>query len=45
MAKKLILDCKDKQLWKDVMKYKIDAELRNANQAVLNLIKKGLNQK
>lgn len=41
MAKKLLLDCEDK-LWNEVLKYKIDAGLKNNNQAVIELIKKGL---
>lgn len=41
MAKKLILDCDDK-LWDEVLKYKIDSKAQNNNEAVINLIKKGL---
>lgn len=44
MAKKLILDCEDK-LWNEVLKYKIDKGLKNNNEAVVELIKKGLKQK
>ncbi len=44
MAKKLILDVEDK-LWREVLKYKIDYGLKNNNQAVVKLIKKGLNIK
>jgi len=44
MAKKLILDCDDK-LWNEVLKYRIDAGLKNNNDAVLELIKKALNIK
>jgi len=41
MPKKLILDV-DEETWKEVLKYKIDREFKNNNQAVVNLIKKGL---
>ena len=41
MAKKLILDTDDK-IWKKVLKYKIDNSFKNNNEAVLDLIKKGL---
>lgn len=41
MTKKLILDC-DEQLWKEVLKYKIDQGLKNNNEAVLKLIQKAL---
>ena len=41
MAKKLILDCEDK-LWNEVLKYRIDSGLKNNNEAVVSLIKKGL---
>jgi len=41
MTKKLILDCDDK-LWNEVLKYRIDKGLKNNNEAVLELIKKGL---
>lgn len=41
MAKKMILDCEDK-LWNEVLKYKIDSGAKNNNEAVLELIKKGL---
>jgi len=44
MAKKLILDI-DEETWKEVLKYKIDQELANNNQAVVRLIKKGLKGK
>ena len=44
MPKKLILDV-DEELWKEVLKYKIDNDLKNNNEAVVNLIKKGLNHK
>ena len=42
--KKLILDVEDK-LWNDVLKYRIDYGLKNNNQAVVELIKKGLKRK
>ena len=41
MAKKIILDC-DEKLWKEVLKYRIDQNLKNNNQAVIKLIEKGL---
>jgi len=41
MAKKLILDI-DEDTWKEVLKYKIDFGLKNNNEAVIKLIKKGL---
>jgi hypothetical protein len=44
MVKKLILDI-DEETWKEVLKYKIDFDLPNNNQAVVGLIKKGLRSK
>ena len=44
MAKKLILDI-DHETWKEVLKYKIDSDLPNNNEAVVRLIKKGLKTK
>lgn len=44
MAKKLILDCDD-DLWAEVLKYKIDKRLKKNNDAVVELIKKGLRAK
>ena len=44
MAKKLILDCED-ALWNEVLKYRIDKGLQNNNEAVIELIKKGLKTK
>jgi hypothetical protein len=41
MAKKLILDIDDKT-WKEVLKYKIDNDLKNNNEAVVKLIRIGL---
>jgi len=41
MARKLILDT-DEEIWKKVLKYKIDHNFKNNNEAVLDLIKKGL---
>ena len=41
MAKKLILDVND-ELWNEVLKYKIDYGLKNNNDAVTQLIQKGL---
>lgn len=43
MTKKLILDTDDK-IWNKVLKYKIDNNFKNNNEAVIDLIKKGLNQ-
>ena len=42
MSKKLILDTDD-EFWKKVLKYKIDNNFKNNNEAVIDLIKKGLN--
>lgn len=44
MAKKLILDI-DEKTWKEVLKYRIDRDLKNNNEAVVELIKKGLKVK
>lgn len=44
MPKKLILDI-DEETWKAVLKYKIDKSLKNNNEAVAALIKKGLKVK
>jgi hypothetical protein len=44
MVKKLILDI-DNETWKDVLKYKIDKGLNNNNEAVVDLVKKGLSCK
>ena len=44
MPKKLILDI-DEETWKEVLKYKIDNDIKNNNEAVINLIKKGLKKK
>jgi hypothetical protein len=41
MPKKHILDIDD-ETWKKVLKYKIDSTLRNNNEALVRLIKKGL---
>lgn len=41
MAKKLILDV-DEDTWKQVLHYKIEYGLKNNNEAVIKLIKKGL---
>jgi hypothetical protein len=41
MPKKIILDCED-VLWREVLKYKIDYDLKNNNEAVIKLIQKGL---
>ena len=41
MAKKHILDI-DEETWKQVLKYKIDTSSPNNNDAVVKLIKKGL---
>ena len=44
MAKKLLLDC-DNELWNKVLKYRIDKGLKKNNEAVIDLIKKGLKAK
>ena len=41
MPKKLILDI-DEDTWKEVLKYKIDNNLKNNNDTVIKLVKKGL---
>ena len=41
MVKKMIIDCEEK-LWREVLKFKIDYGLKNNNDAVIKLIKKGL---
>lgn len=41
MAIKLKLDSPD-DLWDEVLKYKIDTKAKNNNEAVLDLIRKGL---
>ncbi len=41
MAKKLILDI-DEETWKEVLKFRIDQNLKNNNEAVVKLIKKAL---
>lgn len=41
MPKKLILDI-DEETWREVLKYKIDRGLKNNNETVVNLIKRGL---
>ena len=44
MAKKLILDV-DEKLWREVLKFKIDARLKNNNEAVVRLLRKSLKGK
>ena len=44
MPKKLILDIDD-ETWKEVLKYKINENLKNNNDAVVRLIKKALKEK
>ena len=44
MPKKLILDVSE-SLWKEVLKFKIDNDFKNNNEAVKALIKKGLSNK
>ena len=39
--KKLVLDI-DEDTWGEILKYKIDAKLKLNNEAVVELIKKGL---
>lgn len=41
MVKKLVLDI-DEDTWGEVLKYKIDRKLKINNDAVVELIKKGL---
>jgi len=41
MPKKIILDVDDK-LWNEVLKFKIDSNSKNNNEAVIKLIKKSL---
>ena len=41
MPKKHIIDCDDK-MWKDVLKFKIDKDYVNNNEALIELIKRGL---
>jgi len=41
MAKKHILDV-DEELWRKVLKYKIDHALKNNNETVVTLIQRGL---
>lgn len=43
MPKKLILDI-DEDTWKEVLKYKIDNDLKNNNDTVVKLIKKALDK-
>lgn len=43
MAKKLILDANE-ELWKKVLKFKIDHDLKNNNEAVIRLLEKGLEE-
>ena len=44
MAKKLILDA-DEGLWEDVQVFRIKHKLKNNNEAVVELIKRGLGKK
>lgn len=44
MPKKLILDVEE-QLWREVLKFKIDKGLKNNNEAVIRLIRIGLKRK
>jgi len=41
MPKKLILNA-DEELWREVLKFKIDYGLKNNNEAVIKLIQRGL---
>ena len=43
MPKKLALDV-DNELWKEVQKFRIDKSLKNNNEAVIELIKRGLSK-
>jgi hypothetical protein len=44
MPKKLVLDI-DNEIWKQVLHYKINHNFKTNNQAVIELIKKGLLEK
>jgi hypothetical protein len=44
MPKKIILDVDD-SLWDLVLKFKIDEKLKNNNETVISLIKKGLGRR
>ncbi len=44
MAKKLILDC-SQELWNEVLKHKIDRGFKTTNEAVIDLIQKGLKRR
>ena len=44
MAKKLILDIDD-NIWKDVLKYRIDYGLKNNNETVIKLIEIALKKR
>ena len=44
MPKKMILDIEE-ELWKEVLKEKIDLGLKNNNQVVVRLIQKALGKK
>ncbi|HLC37744.1 MAG TPA: hypothetical protein VJJ53_03105 [Candidatus Nanoarchaeia archaeon] len=44
MAKKLLLDV-DEDLWKQVSHFKIDCGAKNYNEAVVELIKRGLKKR
>ena len=41
MVKKSVLDI-DEETWREVQKYKIDRKLKVINEAVVSLVKKGL---
>lgn len=43
MPKKIILDV-DNKLWKEVLKFRIDKDLKNNNEAVVRLLRKALNK-
>jgi len=44
MPKKLILDVEN-VLWKEVLKFKIDNNLKNNNEAVIQILQRGLRKK
>ena len=44
MVKKLIFDV-DEDLWKEVLKFKIDSDLPNNNEAVKELVRRALGKK
>lgn len=43
MPKKLVLDCTD-ELWNKLLKYKIDKDCKNNNEAVVRILEKELSK-